>query len=213
MVGYHGIRESTATNAVMFQSLTPAVIPLFGWLFFRERIRAATSAGLALSFAGVLAILSRLDLDVLLHFRTNPGDLWLLGNVALWALYTACMRWTPRGLDPFAFMLSVMLAGMVTGLPAYLADVAAGGRTEFNRSFILGTLYLAALPSILCYVMWNKAVAIVGPAKAGVYLHLIPLLGAGMAIVFLGERLHLYHAVGLVLILGGVWLATGRRAS
>jgi drug/metabolite transporter (DMT)-like permease len=211
IIGYHGIRESTATNAVMFQSLTPAVIPFFGWLLFRERIRAATAAGLALSFAGVLAIISRLDFDVLFHFRTNPGDLWLLGNVALWALYTACMRWTPRGLDPFAFMLAVMLAGMVTGLPAYLVDVAMGGRVEFNRSFVLGTLYLAALPSILCYVMWNNAVAMVGPAKAGVYLHLIPLLGAAMAIVFLGERLHLYHAVGLVLILGGVWLASRRH--
>jgi drug/metabolite transporter (DMT)-like permease len=211
-VGYYGIRNSTATNAVLFQSITPAVIPLFGWLFFRERIRPLTAAGLALSFAGVLAIVSRLDPEMLLGFRMNPGDLWLLGNVALWALYTACMRWTPRGLDPLAFMLAVMLAGMITGLPAYLVDLAGGGRVEPDRGFVLGILYLAALPSILCYVMWNKAVAMLGPAKAGVYLHLIPLLGAGMAIVFLGERLHLYHAVGLAFILAGVWLATrGRR--
>jgi drug/metabolite transporter (DMT)-like permease len=196
---------------VLFQSITPAVIPLFGWLLFRERIRAKTAAGLALSFAGVLAIVARLDPQVLLGFRPNPGDLWLLGNVALWALYTACMRWTPRGIDPLAFMLAVMLAGMITGLPAYLIDVAAGGRVDPNRGFVLGILYLAALPSILCYVMWNKAVAMIGPAKAGVYLHLIPLLGAGMAIVFLGERLHLYHAAGLAFIVAGVWLATRGR--
>lgn len=212
-VGYFGIQSSTATNAVLFQSITPAVIPFFGWLFFRERIRAMTAAGLALSFAGVLAIVSRLDLEMLLGFRTNPGDLWLLGNVALWALYTSCMRWTPRGIDPLAFMLAVMLAGMTTGLPAYLVDIAAGGRVEPGRGFVLGILYLAALPSILCYVMWNKAVAMIGPAKAGVYLHLIPLLGAGMAIVFLGERLHLYHAVGLAFIVAGVWLATRGRTS
>jgi drug/metabolite transporter (DMT)-like permease len=121
------------------------------------------------------------------------------------------MRWTPRGIDPLAFMLAVMLAGMITGLPAYLIDVAAGGRVEPNRGFVLGILYLAALPSILCYVMWNQAVAMIGPAKAGVYLHLIPLLGAGMAIVFLGERLHLYHAAGLAFIVAGVWLATRGR--
>jgi drug/metabolite transporter (DMT)-like permease len=211
-VGYYGIHNSTATNAVLFQSITPAVIPFFGWLFFRERIRAVTAAGLALSFAGVLAIVSRLDIDMLLGFRTNPGDLWLLGNVALWALYTSCMRWTPRGIHPLAFMLAVMLTGMITGLPAYLADLAAGGRVEPNRGFVLGILFLAAFPSILCYVMWNKAVAMIGPAKAGVYLHLIPPLGAGMAIVLLGERLHLYHAVGLAFIAAGVWLATrGRR--
>ena len=80
-----------------------------------------------------------------------------------------------------------------------------------NRGFVLGILYLAALPSILCYVMWNRAVAMIGPAKAGAYLHLIPLLGAGMAIVFLGERLHLYHAAGLGFIVAGVWLATRGR--
>lgn len=212
-IGYFGIRQSTATNAVLFQSITPAVIPLFGWLLFRERIRPATAAGLALSFAGVLAIVSRLDPGALLGLRINPGDFWLLGNVALWALYTACMRWAPRGIDPLAFMLAVMLAGMATGVPVYLADLAAGGRVQPTGGFVLGILYLAALPSILCYVMWNRAVAMVGPARAGVYLHLIPLLGAGMAIVFLGERLQLHHAVGLALILSGVALAARRRGS
>jgi len=94
-IGYVGIRESTATNAVLFQSVTPGVIPLFAWLLFRERIRLSTAAGLALSFAGVLAIMTRLKIQNIENFNVNPGDLWLLGNVALWALYTACLRWKP----------------------------------------------------------------------------------------------------------------------
>jgi drug/metabolite transporter (DMT)-like permease len=213
VIGYYGIRDSTATNAAMFQSLTPAWIPLAAWLMFRERIRVITAAGLALSFAGALVILSRLDFDVLANLQANPGDLWLLGNTALWALYTACLRWKPAGVGDIAFMFAVMLAGMLTGIPAYLIDLAAGGRVEPSAPFILGVLFLAAFPSILCYLMWNKAVAIIGPAKAGAYLHLIPILGAAMAMLFLGERLHLYHAVGLALILGGVWLAMRGRAS
>ena len=210
-IGYFGIRDSSATNAVLFQSLTPALIPLAAWLLFRERIRPVTAAGLALSFAGVLAVVSRLDAAAAAALQANPGDLWLLANTALWALYTACLRWRPAGLSPFAFMLAVMLAGMLTGLPAYALDLAAGGRVEPNQGLVLGILYLAAFPSILCYLMWNRAVAAVGPATAGVYLHLIPLLGAGMAMVFLGERLQLYHVVGLALILGGVWLAARGR--
>lgn len=210
-IGYFGIRSSSATNALLFQSVTPGVIPLFAWLIFRERIRLATAAGLALSFCGVLALLSRLSLENLLRLNLNPGDLWLLTNVALWSFYTVFVRWKPQGLSEFTFMLAVMLAGMLTGLPAYLVDLAAGGTIEPSAGVVAGILYLAAFPSILCYVMWNIGVAKLGPAKAGAYLHLIPLLGAFMAVFFLGESIHAHHIAGLALILAGVWLASRRR--
>jgi len=209
-IGYMGIRESSATNAVVFQSVTPGIIPLFAWMLFRDRIRSATALGLLLSFSGVLAIVTRLNVENLLNFNFNAGDLWLLGNVALWALYTVCLRWKPAGLDGPGFMLAVMLAGMVTGLPLFLADAALGGRTEVNTGVVLGILYLAAFPSVLCYFMWNRGVAAIGPAKAGAYLHLIPLAGAFMASLFLNEKIYFFHFVGLALIFGGVWLATRR---
>lgn len=203
-VGYVGIKQTTATNAVLFQSVTPALIPLVAFLIFRDRIRVRTILGLALSFLGVLAIVLRLEPRALLTLGANPGDLWLLANVALWALYTACLRWKPTDLSPLAFMLAVMLAGMLTGLPAYLVDFAAGGRFEPTWGSVFGTLYLGLFPSVICYVMWNRGVAEVGPARAGVYLHLIPLIGALMAVALLGEQLHLYHLVGIALILLGI---------
>jgi drug/metabolite transporter (DMT)-like permease len=203
-VGYVGIKQTTATNAVLFQSVTPALIPLIAFLIFRDRIRVRTILGLALSFLGVLAIVLRLEPRALLTLGANPGDLWLLANVALWALYTACLRWKPRDVSALAFMLAVMLAGMLTGLPAYLVDYAAGGRFEPTWGSVLGTLYLGLFPSVICYVMWNRGVAEVGPARAGVYLHLIPLFGALMAVALLGEELHLYHLVGIALILLGI---------
>lgn len=203
-IGYVGIKQTTATNAVLFQSVTPALIPLFAFVLFRERIRPRALAGLVLSSCGVLAIVLRLDFAALGSLGANPGDLWLLANVALWALYTACLRWAPKGLDPFAFMLAVMLAGMLTGLPAYLVDFAAGGRFEPTWGSVLGTLYLGLFPSIVCYLMWNRGVAEVGPSRAGIYLHLIPLFGALMAVALLGEELRLYHAIGIVLILLGI---------
>jgi len=203
-VGYVGIKQTTATNAVLFQSVTPALIPLIAFLIFRDRIRVRTILGLALSFLGVLAIVLRLEPRALLTLGANPGDLWLLANVALWALYTACLRWKPRDLSPLAFMLAVMLAGMLTGLPAYFVDYATGGRFEPTWGSVLGTLYLGLFPSVICYVMWNRGVAEVGPARAGVYLHLIPLFGALMAVALLGEELRFYHLVGIALILLGI---------
>jgi len=207
-IGYMGIAQTTATNAVLLQSVTPGLIPLVAWLMFRERIRGRTALGLAVSFCGVLAIVSRLDAAVLAGLEFAPGDLWLLANIFLWALYTACLRWQPRDLHPLSFMLAVMATGLVTGVPAYALDLAAGGRFEANPGVVAGILYLAAFPSVLCYIMWNKAVTEVGAAKAGAYLHLIPLVGSVMAIVFLDERLHLYHLAGIALIFGGVFLAS-----
>ncbi len=212
-IGYYGIKDSTATNAALFQSLAPAWIPVAAWALFRERIRPLTAAGLGISFAGVLVIIGRLDGHVLATLKPNPGDLWLVSITALWGLYTACLRWQPRDLGSLSFMFAVMLGGMVTGLPIYLVDLAAGGRVELNWRVVLGILYLGGFCSVLCYVMWNRAVASVGPARAGACLHLIPLLAAAMAVVLLGEELRLYHVVGFILILGGVWLAMrGRRA-
>ena len=210
-VGYMGIQQSSATNAVLLQSVTPGIIPLVAWLMFRERIGPRTALGLGISFSGVLAIVSRLDAAALAGLEFAPGDLWLLANVFLWALYTVCLRWKPQDLHPLAFMLAVMVAGLATGIPAYALDLAAGGRLEANWGSVSGILYLAAFPSILCYVMWNKGVAEVGAAKAGAYLHLIPLAGSVMAILFLDERLHLFHLAGITLIFAGVLLVSRDR--
>lgn len=210
-IGYLGVRTSTATNAVLFQSFTSAWIPLLAWLIFRERPRVLTMLGLAISFAGVLAIISRLDAAVLAGLQVNPGDFWLLLNTLMWAVYTACLRWKPAAMNFYSFLLAIALAGMLTGVPAWLIELRMGGGVEPNPGAIAGIVYLGTVPTLLGYMMWNRGVAIVGPVRAGAYLHLIPPLGAAMAIVFLGEALRLYHVLGFGLILGGVWLAARRR--
>lgn len=209
-VGYYGIRETTATNALLIQSVTPALIPLFALLLFRERIGARAALGVAVSFCGVLAIVSRLDPHLLVTLRVNHGDLFLLGSVSLWALYTVCLRFKPPALSHLSFLLACSLAGMLPMLPLYAADLAAGGRLVLGWGPVLTILYLGVFPSVACFVMWGKGVQAIGPAAAGAYLYLIPPFGLLMAIGFLGERLHPYHAVGMVLIFSGVWLAARR---
>ena len=210
MIGYYGIRETTATNALLIQSVTPALIPLFALLLFGERIGARAALGVAVSFCGVLAIVSRLDPQLLASLQVNHGDLFLLGNAAMWALYTVCLRFKPPALSQLSFLLACSLASMLVMLPLYAADIAAGGRIVLGWGPVLGILYLGLLPSVACYVMWGKGVQAIGAGAAGAYLYLIPPFGILMAVAFLGERLHLYHAVGMVLIFAGVWLAARR---
>ncbi len=207
-IGYIGIQYTTATNALLIQSVTPVLIPVLAFVLLRERIGPAAILGVAISCAGVLAIACRLDIDALLSLRLNPGDLWLLVNVSLWALYTVCLRWKPQGLHPFTFLFAIMVAGVVQLLPFYAFELAAGGGVRFSGRAVLGILYLGIFPATLNYLMWNKAVAEIGAARAGPYLYLVPVFGIAMAYLFLGERLYLYHLVGVALIFAGIWLAS-----
>lgn len=210
-VGYVGIQYTAATNALLIQSVTPALIPLFAFILVRERIGPAAVAGFAVSCAGVLAIASKLQLSALLALELNPGDLWLFLNVALWALYTVCLRWKPQDLHPLSFLLAVMTMGVLQLLPFYALDLANGSRLSFGAPLVLGVLYLGIFPSVLAYIMWNRAVAQVGAARAGPYIYLVPVFGTALAWVFLGERLHLHHLVGVVLIFAGIWISSRDR--
>lgn len=206
-IGYCGIQYTAATNALLIQSVTPALIPLLAFILLRERIGRVALLGVALSCAGVLSIASQLDLQALLALELNRGDVWLLVNVSMWALYTVCLRWKPNDLHPFSFLFVLTLLGVAQLLPLYAFELATGGGLRASAPVALGVLYLGLFPSVLCYLMWNRAVAQIGAARAGPYLYLVPLFGVVMAFVFLGERMHLHHLVGLALIVAGVALA------
>lgn len=78
---------------------------------------------------------------------------------------------------------------------------------RLNRITLLAVAYVAVLPSILSYLFFNRGVELVGANRGGLFVHLIPAFGSLMAILFLGERFELFHAVGITLILGGIALA------
>lgn len=207
---YLGLRDSTATNGLLMQSLIPVLIPLFAWLLFRDRIQGLTVAGIALSLAGVLCIAFRLDPVAAAAFRFAPGDAWLFANVTLWALYTACLRWTPKDVHPLAMFYAVMIAGMATGVPAFLVERAAGGGVDWSPPVAAAILYMGAFPSAVCFLLWNRGVELLGPARSGPFIHVTPVSGILMAWIFLGERLHDYHVAGIVLIASGLVLASRR---
>jgi len=70
--------------------------------------------------------------------------------------------------------------------------------------------YVAIFPSIVSYLCFNRGVELVGANRAGMFIHLLPVFGSVMAIVFLGEALQWYHAGGIVLIASGIFMATRR---
>jgi drug/metabolite transporter (DMT)-like permease len=211
---YLGLQFTTATNGVILNSVTPIMIIVLGWALYRETITRLQAAGILVSLIGVAVIVSRGDFATLAHLAVNKGDLIVLVGVAFWAAYTVFLRHKPADLPGLALLACCGCVGLVLLLPLFVAEMAFfDGRIEVTPATLAAMLYVGIFPSILGYVFWNRAVAEVGPAVSGVFMHLMPAFGAALAWLFLDERVHPFHFAGIAFILAGVALTSrGRRA-
>ena len=207
---YWGLHYTSATNGAILNSLTPALIIVLGAVLLHDPFSRRAAVGAAIAFVGVLALATQLDLDALLGLRLNPGDLLIMLSHVMLAGYTLSLRWRPAGLDALSFLACFALVALVPVGITYSLEAAP---VILNRTSILGLAYVSVFPALLAYHFWNLGVAAVGAARAGVFLYLTPFFGSALAVALLGERFGLHHAVGMVLILAGVSLATRRKAS
>ena len=208
LASYTGLKYTTAVSGSILNSFVPVVIIAISWAFLGQRLRAAQWAGVVISLVGVLLIVGRGDPTVILSLAFNVGDLWIFGSMLLWALYTVCLRWRPPGLHPLGLLAANAIVGVVLMLPVYLWSLAQGMHITWSAGALAGLAYVGVFPSVVGYIFWNNAVARVGPSTAGMFMHLMPVFATLLAIVLLGERLHLFHVAGMAMILGGIWLTS-----
>lgn len=209
---YTGLKYTTATNGVLLNSVIPILIISISVVFLGQRISLWQGGGVLTSLAGVLAIVSRGEPGTLLEMRLNPGDLWVLAAMMVWAIYTICLRWRPAGLSSRAFTGALIAIGVIAIFPLFLWDYALGHRTTWNWITVSSVGYFAVFPSVLAYFFWNQAVARVGPDRAGLFLHLMPVFGALLSVAFLGEALLPFHFIGAALIFSGIYIVSRSTA-
>ena len=209
---YLGLRTTTAVNAVLINSSLPLFILLCSWAIERERPTARQVAGMLVSLAGILVIVSRGDPGNLMRLELQPGDGWILLAMPVWGIYSVLLKRRPAELSGVPLMFVLSLLGLLM-----LAPLLAGGALLAPPAMptvpqALGVLYMGIAASVLGFMFWNKGVAVVGANAAGFTLHLLPAFGTLLAVAFLGESFGAFHAAGIATILAGVALATlGRR--
>jgi drug/metabolite transporter (DMT)-like permease len=203
---YTALQYTTALNGSIFNSFAPAIIVLVGAVLFRERLRLVNLAGIAVSFVGVIVIVSRGDLAVLKTISFNYGDVLLLANMTVWAIYSTCLRVRPR-IHPLTFTWLLALIAGVTLIPFWIWEHINGFHMQASGLTLAVLAYVTIFPGILAYICWNRGIEAVGAARGGVFLHLIPFYGAVLATLLLGEKLMGFHIAGCALILSGVWFA------
>ena len=205
---YVGLQFTATTNGILFNSISPILTVLLSWAFLHERLGRRQAAGVAMSLAGVLAIVARGDPQLLTTLEFNRGDLWLIAAMVLWSVYTLLLRWRPRELSAMAFLAAMLLFGLPVLFPFYAWEFAARGGFAVTAPVVAALAYYATFPSVVSYLFWNRGVAEVGANRAALFVHLMPVFGAVLSVIFLGERLYAYHFAGAALIFGGIWLTT-----
>lgn len=210
-LAYVGLQYTTAINGLLLNSFVPLLIIAIAWFAFGKRLRPIEGLGVALSLAGVFAIVARGELGALRHLRFNVGDLWVLASVAAWALYTNLLQKRPAGLHPLAFLVCLAVVGLVAMAPIYAWELNSGRSIHPGAAAYAGIAYAGVFPAFLGYLFWNRAVAEIGAHKAAPFIHLMPVFGIALAVLFLGEQPAPYHAVGIALIFCGIYLATFLR--
>ena len=204
---YNALNFTQVINAYLFNAVIPAVIILFCFLFKLDKTNKFQLLGLALTIFGILSIITKLDLKILLTLDFNRGDILMIGAVITWGLYSAFLKKIKFKISLLTFVHILCTYGLISLIPQFLYEFMQGQMVTVNSTFVYSLLYLAIFPSIGSYYCWAGAVLVIGANRAGIFLSLIPLFSAVMAILFFQEKFQFYHFIGSILTLFGLFLS------
>ena len=208
---YLGLQTTTATNGVLLQSVTPITMILLAGLVLHEKSTLMQWVGIAVSLLGVLVIITRADVTVLRHFAFNRGDVWILLATLDWSLYTVLLRKLPDGLKGLPILGFTVSIGALVILPLYVYESVTFHTMPITAVSVASIAYVAIFPSLLSYMFWNHVTHRLGVNRTGQFSHLMPVFGILLATLLLGERLQLFHALGMLLVAAGLLLTNMKR--
>jgi drug/metabolite transporter (DMT)-like permease len=195
-------------NAVLLNSSVPVITIICAWLIDRQGATWRQIVGMILSFAGIVVIVSRGEPARLLDLEFHRGDAWIMLAMPCWGLYSVLLKRRPKGLDGFPLVWLLATLGTLMTVPLVIGETLLDRAPRLTWGSAGTVLYLGIFASIVGYWCWNGGVVAVGASNAGFTVHLLPAFGTVLAIVFLDETVHAFHAVGLVTIIAGVVAAT-----
>ena len=207
---YAALHYTTVVNASLINTLMPVITFVLALAVLRERLRAVQIGGVVVALAGAVVIIARGDLTGIAALAPNRGDLLVMVGLTFWAVYTVLIRWRPTRLPLRVFLAVTMGLGALFHLPLVAWEVSTVGGFAVSGATVAAILYFAVFPSVLSYLIWNKAVAVIGPGRTGMYMYLMPFFGAVLGVGLLDEDFFLYHLAGIALILAGITLVNRR---
>nr|WP_235848464.1 DMT family transporter [Litchfieldia alkalitelluris] len=204
------LKYTTADNVGLLSTLNPISIAIASFCFYREKLSKSQLAGMMISFAGIFVVISHGDIYRLVNFHFNIGDLFMLGAVAIWGLYSVVAKKAMRYVSPYKATLWSAIFGVIMISPFIINDHTISSPTP---SFWIAALYSSIGATVLAMIFWNIGVQKVGGTKSGMFLNFNPIFTAILAFIFLGEKLTLTQFIGSIVVILGVYIFTAPKKS
>lgn len=204
---YTALTHTTAINSTIVQAGMPMVIFILNFLIFRTHVRWAQIVGYSVTLIGVLVAAGRGDLGQLLGLDINRGDLIMVLAVLVYSTYSVVLRSKPE-VHWLSFLAVLFATAALISIPLAIYEATTPNFIWPTTATGVGVIvYTAIFPSIIGQALFIRSIELIGGNAAGLFVNLVPIFGAGLAVLLLGETFQTYHALALVLVLGGIMLA------
>jgi drug/metabolite transporter (DMT)-like permease len=207
---YIAAHHTSAVNMTILQGALPIFILIGAMIVFHARINLLQGAGILCTVLGVVAVAAQGDANILLSLSFNIGDIGLIIACLLYAIFTLSLRNRPK-VSGIGFFSIMAVAAFITAIPLFGWEVLAGDTQWPTAKGWALILFIAICPSLLAQLFFLRAIDLIGPGRAAIFTNLVPIFGPILAVLVIGESFHLYHAIGLALVMGGIGLAEWKK--
>ncbi len=203
---YAAAHSTSAINIGILQGAIPIFVLLGTFTLYRSRITRLQACGVAVTLIGVVIVASGGDLAQLQSLSINPGDFFMLLACFFYAAYSIGLSRRPA-VSALGLFTALAFVAFISSLPLLAIEVSNIGFTAPGLTGWIVVALVALLPSLIAQISFIHSVSLIGPARAGVFINLVPVFASIMAVVFLQESFEYFQAVALALVLGGIWLS------
>jgi drug/metabolite transporter (DMT)-like permease len=188
-------------------STIPVMIIFISSILKIEKTNSFQILGVTCSFIGVVLIITKANLGILMNLDFNKGDITMVFGMLSWATYSALLKKKKHELSQLGLLEVVISFGFIFLIPIYFIEYQMGFRIILNQNFYMILFYVVLFPGLASFIFWIKGVALIGANRAGVFLHMMPILSAIMAMIIFNEKFMFYHMLGAIFILTGILLS------
>ena len=204
---YYSLNFTQVISGVLMISTIPVMIMFFSSILKIEKTNLFQVIGVILSFLGVIIIITKANFEILKNLNFNKGDITMVIAMLSWALYSTLLKKQKYEISQLSLLQVVMSFGLIFLIPIYFIEYQLGFRITLEKPFILILSYVVLLPGLASFILWIKGISIIGANRSGVFLHLMPIMSAIMAMIIFDEKFMFYHMLGACFIITGILLS------
>ena len=208
---YYSLYYTQVISGILMISTIPVWIIFISSILNIEKTNIFQILGVILSLIGVIFIITKADLDLIKNLDFNKGDLSMVVAMFSWAIYSALLKSKKYEISQVSLLEVVIICGLIFLIPIYFIEMNMGNSIILGKPFYLILTYVVIFPGLAAFFFWIKGISIIGANRAGIFLHLMPIMGAAMAMLIFDEKFMFYHIWGAIFIIAGITLSNKKN--